>query len=137
MTLPKKLNVFISYAHEDASLARFIASLVERTGIEIWHDEKVLPGVDLSEQLAEHLKKANLYVLLVTPNYLQSSWGNFELGVALARASRSDDVTVLPVTVGVSAGELPLELRSFKAVSLDRNPGELQQALESALHEVS
>ena len=121
-------------SREDASLAKFIASLLERSGTETWGDEKdVRAGEDWHEQLADHLEKANVYVLLVTPHYLQSSWGNFEMGVALSRAARSEDVSVLPVTVGVGPDEIPPALRSFKTLSLDENPGAVQDALEAAL----
>jgi TIR domain len=130
-----KPNVFISFAHEDASLAKYIASMLEHSGVETWRDEAtVRVGANWHEELAQQLEKANLYVLLVTPNYLQSNWSNFEAGVALSRAASSEDVTVLPLTFGVERNDLPPLLRSFKTLSLDQNPNDVQQALESALH---
>ena len=130
-----KPSVFISYAHDDASLAKFIASLLEREGVDTWREAEIGAGVNWQQELTRKLEEATLYVLLITPSYLESRWANFELGVALARAARSEDVNVLPLTFGVSPAELPPQLRHIQALSLDKkDPVEVQQALEAAVH---
>ncbi|HEX9983785.1 MAG TPA: toll/interleukin-1 receptor domain-containing protein [Thermoanaerobaculia bacterium] len=130
----RKTDVFISYANEDARLAQLLAGVFRRSGVEAWLAESALtPGSDWQQELVKHLESANVYVLLVTPSYLQSRWGNFEMGVALARAA-SGDVTLLPVTFGISQKDLPWALRSVQAFSLDKNdPADVPKALETAL----
>jgi hypothetical protein len=126
--------VFISYAHDDASLAKFIAGQLEHSGVETWRDEE--PEGDVAwQELAKKLEEATLFVLLITPSYLQSRWTNFELGVALARSARSKDVQILPLTFGVSSAQLPPPLRQLQILSLDKNDAtHVQQAIEAALH---
>jgi hypothetical protein len=131
-----KPRIFISYAEDDASLAEFIANQLAQSGIETWLDKKQLTsGPNWREELSKRLEEANLYVLLITPSYLKSRWTNFELGVALMRASQSKDVRILPLTLGVSLDELPSATLRADALSLDRNaPGDVRGAVEAALH---
>jgi hypothetical protein len=130
-----KPSVFISYARDDASLAKFIAGQLEHSGVETWRGEEPEAGGDWQQELARKLEEATLFVLLITPSYLQSRWNNFELGVALARSARSKDVQILPLTFGVSSAQLPPPLRQLQILSLDKNDAtHVQQAIEAALH---
>jgi len=133
----KTANVFLSYAREDASLARVIASMLDRFGVHSWIEETPSPTAEWRDEFENRLEKADLYVLLITPHYLKSLLSNFELGVALSR-SRSHEVTVIPLTSGVTSSELPSALRRFQVLSLDlNNPADIQKALERALEKKS
>ena len=95
------VDLFYSYAHEDEKLRDELdghLALLRRKGvIRPWHDRGIVPGQKWDEAIDAQLSTADLILLLVSMDFLNSDyiWGK-ELATALARAERGD-ASVVPV----------------------------------------
>lgn len=67
--------------------------------------------------LSAVLDTANLYIVVLTSDYMDDTWSNFELGVILARlsAGRAD---VVPVVGDVSSQRIPRMLREQRPLGI-------------------
>lgn len=95
------LKVFLSYAHEDetarADLGKYLRPLVRKGLIEIWHDRKITGGREWKGAIDAALKDADIILLLVSAEFLDSDYCN---DVELAEASRMHEAgrsRVIPV----------------------------------------
>jgi hypothetical protein len=111
-------GVFISYAHKDDeawldSLLSHLAFLKKR-GVEIWTDRDIRPGANWHEEIQDSLARAKVAVLLVTPDFLESSYiADSELPILL-QAARSEGLIIFPIPVRPSSYE-QTELAPFQA----------------------
>jgi Cdc6-like AAA superfamily ATPase len=85
-----KINVFFSYSHKDEQLRDELAnhlSILRREGwIDTWHDRRISAGMEWEGQIDEHLKRAQIILLLISPDFLASDYCyDVELKVALER----------------------------------------------------
>src|SRR5947209_7418391 len=66
MARPDPITVFISYAHEDVSLARAIQERLEDQGFEVWIDEGALrAGDSLIQSIATAIHEMEFVVALI------------------------------------------------------------------------
>lgn len=95
------VDLFYSYAHEDEALRDELAGhlkIMERRGvIRPWHDRSIVSGQQWDTAINEHLLKADLVLLLVSKDFINSDyiWGH-ELDVAMKRQERGE-ASVIPV----------------------------------------
>ncbi|MFP5402667.1 MAG: TIR domain-containing protein [Gammaproteobacteria bacterium] len=95
------VDLFYSYAHEDEKLRDELdghLALLRRKGvIRPWHDRGIVPGQQWDEAIDAQLTSADLILLLVSMDFLNSDYilGK-ELGTAIARAERGE-ASVVPV----------------------------------------
>ena len=72
------MKTFISYSHADeAALERLLIHLavLRREGrIDEWIDRKILAGDDIDAEIDERLESCELFLLLVSPNFLASTY---------------------------------------------------------------
>ena len=69
--------LFISYSHLDAALLQEFQHALNIGGSFaplVWSDERLAEGDDWEKEIQKALKNANLALLLVTRNFLQSSY---------------------------------------------------------------
>jgi CheY-like chemotaxis protein len=95
------LQLFYSYAHEDAPLRdeldTHLALLRRRGVIAPWHDRRIAAGDDWRAGIDEHLEHAKLILLLVSPDFLASDYCyDVEMKRAMER-HRSREAAVVPV----------------------------------------
>ena len=93
-------TVFYSYAHEDEALRDELEkhlSLLQRQGtITAWHDRQITPGTDWQREIDQHLDKASLILLLISPDFLASDYCyTIEMQRALER-HRAGKARVIP-----------------------------------------
>jgi TIR domain len=96
---PTKL--FISYCHVDSELERelvkHLTPLKRVNQIEIWDDKELQPGDKWNEEIAQRLARADVVVLLVSVDFLNSYYCyDKELQNALERQARGE-VKVIPI----------------------------------------
>lgn len=116
----RKHTVFISYASPDRDLADYLARDLEAEGVSVWSDRSIEPGQNWLEGIEEGLRKAEFFVVVISPASLNSEWVNFEAGVALSRDPSSPHRRLLPVlTRGVDRGSLPASLRHLQAIEME------------------
>lgn len=86
-------KIFISYAHQDKSIAEELRShlrVLERTkSIDIFYDADIMPGQEWDRQIRRNLEEANIIVFIVSANFLASDYTyGIELQSALDRQKR-------------------------------------------------
>ncbi|MEI6703934.1 MAG: toll/interleukin-1 receptor domain-containing protein, partial [Deltaproteobacteria bacterium] len=99
-------SIFISYSHADAKqqadLRRFLDPLERKGLIEFWDDTKIQTGDDWKREIDRALAASRMAVLLVTQNFLKSTFiSDEELPYLLAK-HKNKEITLLPVFLGVS-----------------------------------
>ncbi len=97
------VTVFYSYAHEDELLRDELQGhlkILERRGLVApWHDRKIVPGGDYADVIDEQLTSAELVLLLISKDFIQSDYiMSRELKLALENHSEGRSV-VVPVFV--------------------------------------
>lgn len=79
------MQIFISYAHEDASLAHLLAYSLQKIGkFNCVYDRNLQPSRKFDEELRAMIGKSDLVLVLLTENSLKSTWVNQEIGYATA-----------------------------------------------------
>ena len=71
-------RVFYSYSHKDAEqrerLSAFLAPLKHQQKIIEWHDRKIEPGANWETEISVELESADLILLLVSADFLNSEY---------------------------------------------------------------
>jgi len=109
-----KYDLFISYSHQDLpfvdALVRHLKDQrIKDQRINVWFDRGMLRlGDSFSNSVQEALEHSRNFLLVISPSYLKSAWGNFEMGVALSRSISPMDGKIISLVVGdVNRDTLP------------------------------
>ena len=115
-------RIFLSYAHSDAPAVRRIATALEgfaRAGIgdwQVWDDDAVRLGEDWVDVLERGMRDSDVYVLVVSPQFLSSEFCMYELGFAL-KEQRNRAATIIPIAIDeTDVRVLPSYLRKFHVI---------------------
>lgn len=97
------IEVFFSYSHKDEELRNDLEehlALMKRQGIvATWHDRRITPGAEWSDEIDSRLESSRLILLLVSSSFLASDYCyGKEMSLALERHFRGE-VLVIPVIV--------------------------------------
>jgi len=112
-------QVFISYSHDDREMADQIASGLLEAGFAVWMDTSIPAGSDWAAALEREMTESDAFVLLLSPNFLASEWGLYELGFILSE-NRSRGGKVVPVLV--RAAKVSSVLAPFQLIDATREP---------------
>lgn len=121
-------NIFISYAHKDQTLRKkldtHLSNLKRQQFIRAWHDGHILPGTPWQSQVMDHLKSADIILLLISADFLESDFCySIQLEHALAR-HHAHQALVIPVLLrptdweGAPFADLEMLPTGTKAVTL-------------------
>lgn len=99
--IAKVLSIFYCYAREDSSLRdeleRHLSGLKRRRQIQTWHDREIQPGSDWRHEIDTHLNRADIILLLVSPDFMASDYCyGIEMKRALER-HKAGDARVIPI----------------------------------------
>lgn len=101
---------FISYAHEDAALARRIATGLQSADLDVEIDEHALAGGDsLVDWVADTTKRVAYVIALVSQHSNESTWCKYEVALAMSDETYLPGVKVIPVKV--DKADMPNALR--------------------------
>jgi len=121
------ISLFISYAHEDAGLARAIKERLEAEGFDVWIDEGALrAGDSLMQSIATAIHEMEFVVALITDASVQSRWCQHEIRLAMTTGLNREGVKLLPVRVGTVP--VPAELEDTYCPSLE--PSNMSRGIE-------
>jgi hypothetical protein len=143
------IRVIISYSHKDGCwlerLLRMLAPAIRRKCIEVWSDKDIRAGQYWRHQIDQALEWANVAVLMVSPNYLESEFVmNRELPYLLDAANERGIAIRWLLLSAALYGHTPLEeihaahdisraLDSYKTPTLNRVlTGICQNIIEAA-----
>ena len=118
-------SIFISYSHVDERtldrLHKHLAMLQRDGLISAWYDRAILPGADLNADISQELDAGDIFVALVSPDYLASNYCyEKEFERALARHERGE-MRIVPVIVE-PCDWLSSPLQKFMALPKDGKP---------------
>ena len=96
-------RVFISYAHDDeedfAELLKHLAMLRRQGVLSVWHDRYITAGEAFDGVIAEELEAADIILLMVSVNFLASSYCyDIEMKRAMERHD-AGDARVIPIVI--------------------------------------
>lgn len=97
------LRTFISYSHKDEEWRAKLSpnlDLLQREGlINVWHDQKIVPGTRWGDEIRRNLEEADIYVFLMSTDLLVSDYIlHYELPIALKRHAENKS-RLVPVVV--------------------------------------
>ncbi len=123
--LTRTIEVFISYAHRDEKsreeLEMHLKALKLHGHISIWHDRKISPGKELDREINEHLNKAHIILLLISPDFIASDYCyGIEVKKALQR-HEADECRVIPVILRPASWKIAA-FRKLRALPTDGKP---------------
>lgn len=134
------MEVFFSYSHQDEGLRNELEkhlSVLRRQGvIDIWTDHRIGPGEEIGGEIDRHLESADIVLLLVSPDFLNSDYCyDIEMKRAMERHERGE-ARVVPVILR------PCDWQSapfggLKALPTDGKPVTRHQSLDDAFLEVA
>lgn len=129
------MQVFLSYAHRDAPLARALAADLTKRGLRVWsHEAELLPGDNVWLRNGEALKHSEAMVVFVSPEAMRSEWVQSEIDYALA--NRNYEGRVFPVEVRPTSS-MPWIFRKFKVFDAKQGVSKIGQAIAGALEQVA
>jgi hypothetical protein len=74
----RPIEVFYAYSHKDEALRDELEthlSILKRRGvISGWHDRRISGGMEWTEEISDHLNKADLILLLVSSDFIASDY---------------------------------------------------------------
>ncbi len=76
-------SVFISYASEDAAVARQLSEMLQADGQRVFFDHAIAAGADFSATIEKALANADAVVVLLSRNSNRSNWVQAEVRSAL------------------------------------------------------
>ena len=89
------VRVFISYSHNDKVLAGRLKAALDGFGLEVFlAHEDLDPSVEWQDVIMEHLKRADIFLPLITRHFSESDWTDQESGIAHAL-----DKVIVPIAV--------------------------------------
>ncbi len=119
------IAAFVSYSHADEKawerLRKHLAMLGRDGLISVWHDAQILPGGSIDGEIRHELDRSDLFLALISPDYLSSKYCyEREFQHALDRA-RSGRLRLVPVILE-PCDWLSSPLSEFMALPQDGKP---------------
>ncbi|MBV9155170.1 MAG: toll/interleukin-1 receptor domain-containing protein [Acidobacteriaceae bacterium] len=138
MSIPARL--FYSYAHEDEelrkSLENHLAILRRKGVISEWHDRLIFAGAKWSQVIDDHVNRADVILLLISPDFLASDYCHeVEMKRALERHAAGDAV-VIPVILR-SVDWRGAEFEHLQPLPTDNKPVKSWHDLDEAFTDVA
>jgi len=139
------LAVFYSYSHKDEELRQRLEThlaLLQRNGLILpWNDRCIGAGDEWANQIDEHLRTAQIVLLLISPDFLASDYCfDIEMKAALERHAKQQAI-VIPIVLrpcdwsGAPFAGLQALPRDAKAVTLWSNQDEAFAEIAKAIRE--
>jgi len=111
-------QIFISHAHQDAKLAQRLAADLEAEGYPVWiAPDSILPGEKWATAISRGLDESGIFVLLLTPEAVNSRWVQIETDVAV-ELEREGEMRLVPLQV--KPCKLPALWRAYQRIAWRR-----------------
>src|ERR1700685_154356 len=97
------MEAFISYSHYDSAMLEHLhthlAQLRRDELITAWTDRNIDAGGQIDDQIGHALKNAQIFIALLSPQYIASRYCYEEEFSAALEREKSATITVVPVIV--------------------------------------
>lgn len=117
------IQVFISYARNDNTLAIALAKELQKRGFKVWNEQSILLGEDITNQLLKALKESDSMIALLNQHSYSSSYVRSEIEHAFFDDRYKN--RLLPVLISSSSEDnfarLPWVLTKFPFLKLSED----------------
>jgi formylglycine-generating enzyme required for sulfatase activity len=129
----QRQELFISYSHKDRDvLERFwthLKPLEEDYGLQRWDDSRMRPGDIWLKEIEQALERAQVALLLVSPDFLASDFIRRKELPALFEAAEKDGLTILWLPIRPCSWKRHRQIEQYQSVgSLDPTLAEMDEA---------
>jgi hypothetical protein len=91
------MKVFLSYTSRDKSFVLKLANDLKTENVQVWLDEwEIRAGSSIVEEIGRGLSSNDFFILVLSPQALQSKWVHKELSASLMRHLSEKSITILP-----------------------------------------
>ena len=99
---PQKQSIFISYCHKDEDEKdQFIEHFSPlKDYFDVWHDRKIKTGDQWNDQIKTAIDNANMAVLLISKNFLNSEFIEEEELPYILDCQNKNDLKIYPIIIG-------------------------------------
>lgn len=123
--------VFLSYGHEDRSIARKLAERLFNEGVEVYFDEwEIRAGDSIREKIDLGLERCTHFIVLLTPTSVGKPWVRAEMDAAFVNKVQGH-CRFIPLRYGLAAADLPALLKGLLSPSLDDGSADFRALLSS------
>jgi TIR domain len=122
-------RVFVSYAKEDSVYAdELLSYLSTQPKLDVFTTNKISAGEKWRSKIKNALNASDIFLVILSPASVKSSWVLFELGLAWGL-----DMPIIPVAThpGVIS-KVPVELNNVQVIDLEKlkNPEAINQIMK-------
>ncbi len=132
----KQSPTFISHASTDDAFVKELRIKLEQHGLNIWVDSRNLPGGDkLSPEIKQAIRTARHFIVVLSPNTINSAWVRQEIQLAEQVAQEKQDYRMIPLLLpGIEPAALGLWFKEEPVgVPIQLEPGQLQENIADIL----
>lgn len=115
------VDVFVSYAREDADQALELEAAIARQGWKPWRDTRLGVARSFDQQIEKKLTDARCIIVLWSRHSVTSQWVRAEASVALDRG--------VLVPVFIERIDVPILFKQIQGVVVDQDAGEARWAV--------
>jgi len=106
-------ELFISYSRADDEFVRRLMLELEAQAVPYWSDRKIEAGTLWITEIESAMRRAAVFLLVISQNFEKSDYALFEAGIAVGRAKESGALVVPLILPGAS---IPSVLRGYQAI---------------------
>jgi len=107
-------DVLISYSRADQSFVETLAQRLTSDGFSVFYDQAdIAVGSSLASALADAVRRARYVLIIMSPDYFESTWAETELVFALTDEIEQRRIKVIPVLYRVCDVPAPLRAKIF------------------------
>jgi hypothetical protein len=122
-------KAFLSYASEDAQLARKIAEALMQGGVDTWWDAwSIASGDSIRQRIDEGIGDCTHFIVLLTPRSASKPWVNIEIDAGLVR-KLGGSTRFIPLRCGLDVGGLTPLLQTMHSPEVDAETVDVAQLI--------
>ncbi|OTP28244.1 TIR domain-containing protein [Enterococcus mundtii] len=129
----KEYDVFISYASEDSNYVDKLESAFNDAGFSIWQDRRSIGwGNSIRQSIDNGLIKSKFGLVVISSEYIQKYWTNYELDGILSKESSTGRQMILPLWHNVTKDEVDSKSPSLSnRLALDTRLNTISDIIEA------
>src|SRR5450432_137412 len=93
------VKLFYSYSHKDKGLCHELVKHLGRVDISAWSEREIISGTDWENEIDENLEKADIVLLLISPDCKASKYCNGKKFVIALERERENKAHVIPIFI--------------------------------------
>lgn len=136
-TLPRRdTQVFVSYAHADAEFVEGLTQRFAEDKIEYWCDAKdLLIGEVMDEAISRGIQANALFLVVLTPASINSTWVSRELDEAVHEAAEGRKIILPVLAKGLDPSRVPARIRRFRCADFNEEASRAYDLLLASMRE--